>query len=382
MTDWTAVRESFPLVSECTYHNTAAGSPTPPFVVRAAEEYLEETSRRPMAERWHGQTEACRERVADYFGVTASEVLFVANTTDAINTVVNAIDFDPGDDVVLTELNFPSNLYPWLRLERRGVDVTVVPSVEGTVSVDAILSAVTSSTRVVSVPHVSMSTGHRVDIGELGRRLADQDVLLNVDGIQAMGCVEPDLEHVDFYSGAIFKWLLGPHGMGVLYLDEAVVEDLRVPAVGYNSVSMSDAGIGYTLDDEPEFDVRGFELKRGPQRFQHGHVNHLAAHCLSAALDFFEDVGWDEVTDRITTLSGYLYDELVRLDSVSPLIPRSARLGIVTFAPDGSDPARLVDGLAERDVVVSQRGDFVRVSTHLYNDHGDVDDLVEALAAL
>lgn len=372
MTDWNAVREDFPLVSECTYLDTASASPTPPFVRRAVEGFFDEKARGYLDAGWNDVEAECRRLLADHAGASPGEIVFVSNTTEGINQVAAGIPWEPDDEVLVTDVNFPSNVYPWLALRERDVSVRVIESDGGRLPPSTVLDALSGDSRLVALPHVSSASGYRVDLGELGGALADRGVALAVDGIQGFGYLRPDLAGVDAYAAATFKWLLGPFGLGVLYLDAATAEGMTPPFVGYANTR---AGADYRYD--------GYELRDGPRKFQYAHANYPAIYCLRAALEYLDDLGPDAVEERVLDLAAYLRTELDGVEGVDPITPPGDHGGIVAVRPPaGTGASDLADALAERDVHVAARGGALRASVHVYNNRTDVDALVAAVRDL
>lgn len=371
MPDWSEIRAEFPLVTEDVYLDTASTSPTPGFVADGVDDFFREKARGYLSKGWREAERECRGLLADYLGVDEDCFVFLSNTTEGINAVASSMDWEAGDEVVLSDVNFPSNVYPWINLRDRGVEVNVAATDDGALTVDAVESEITDDTRLLSLPHVSSLTGHRIDLSEFGELAREHDAFLNVDGIQALGYCRPDLEDVDGYQAATFKWLLGPFGLGISYFDEEAVAEMDPSYVGYGSVTHG-----------PEYRYDDFELKSGPQKFQYAHANYPAIYCLNRVLSFLDEVGVENVHRRVVDLSGYMIDELAALDGVSVVTDRNHRGGIVVFSKRGLDAGRAERRLAEDGVHVAARGENLRASVHFYNERSDVEALVEAVADL
>lgn len=382
MVDWNEVRAEFPVLEECVYLDTAAISPSPTFLSRSYEAAHRDKSRGTVGGGWTDVADECKGRLADLMGVTEEELLFVSNTTEGINTIARSLDWDPGDEVIISDLNFPSNAFPWVSLRDRGVRVRIAESESGRLPTSTVTDLVTDETKLVSLPHVSMNTGYRLELSELASTLAEEDVHLTLDGVQGLGCVRPDLEHVSGYAASLYKWLLGPFGMGILYVDDAFAERLTPQYVGYLSVSTDPKHESTAKSDGGDYPYADFRWKDGPGKMQYGHPNFPAIYCLNDALAFMEEIGWERITDRVLSLSGYLYDRLDERDDVDVLTDRNQRCGIVVFESSTRESAELVSALEARDVHVSQRGQYVRAATHFYNSPADVDSLIAALEAV
>lgn len=385
MVEWARYREDFPLVTECTYLNTASVSPSPSFLSDSFDSFVEDMARAGIDREWVAVAESCRNSLANLLDVNPDELHFVSNTTEGLNIVASSVQWEPGDEVIISDMNFPSNAFPWIALEEHGVTVRIAETVDGRLPMNRVTDLVSSETKLVSLPHVSMSTGYTVPIDQLSEYLANRDIALNLDGIHGFGCMIPDLTNIAGYSASLYKWLLGPFGMGILYTDREFASELIPSYVGYASVEqdMTPETVGYSpMSSEGGYPYTEFTLKAGPERLRYGHPNFPAIYCFKDILHYFETIGWDNITDRIHTLSGYLYDELAEIDHIRVLTERESRCGIITFQSDTGDPGRIEQALIEESIYVARRGKYLRASTHFYNNFEDVDRLVTALASM
>lgn len=371
MPDWEGVRSEFPIVEDCVYLDSASISPSPNFLRESMQEFLVEKEQGSLSCGWREKRQECQRRLAEYLGVDPAEILFFSNTTEGINIVANALEWEPGDEVIISDINFSSNVIPWKNLRRKGVKVKIIQSQDGTFNSNSLRELVSDRTTVISLPHVSSATGHRIDFEECFADIDHNDILVNIDGVQAAGYCRPDLTHVDSYVFSVFKWLLGPFGLGVMYLDDTTADRLHPPMVGYESVAQ-----------EPEFQPSTYEFKQGAQKFQYGHVNYPAIYCLSAVLDFLTDIGVDTVKSRIDELTGYLITSLQAIPEVSVVTDPNRRAGIVTFCHDEHDSETIVQELAAKNIHVVERGGRIRAACHIYNNTADIDTLVNELNRL
>ena len=375
---WSAVRDRFPLLRETTYLNCAAIGPMPDFLLQ--------TYQQAVLDRQHliaGDAVArANAGLAQYLGVDGASLSFWTNTTQAINVVAGSVDWQSGDEVVVNAADFPSNVLPWLRLRDRGVVVRGAEPEAGRLPLEAVAAQVTDRTRLVALSHVMYQTGYRVDLDALGRFLHHRGILLSVDGIQALGLMRPPLTHVDFYMGASFKHLLGPRGLGLLYVRPDVAHRLTPAMVGKASVVLDMDEPGALADL-----VQGrtpLRYRDHAGRFQLAHVNTEGLGALADLLTFFDALGWDAITDRVQHLSGLALEGLGSLPGVQRVTPTNAaeRLSLAVFRVDGWDARAVVDRLAEQRIVCAAREGAVRAAFHVYNDASDVERLVAAVRAL
>lgn len=367
------LRRQFPVVSRVTYLDTAAVGISPPVVVDAGLAALQAKSDPTASRTWEEGMVACLRQLADYLGTSPEAVVLTSNTTEGINLVASSLAWRPGDEVLVNDADFPSNIYPWARLQAAGVTLNVAHVTPGARAADAILRAVTPHTRLVAVSHVFMNSGWRTDLTTLGAELHEQGILLSVDGMQAVGFMKPELSQVDFYAASIYKGLLGPFGVGFLAVNPAVAESLSPTFVGYNSLAHR-----YRLGDEQ------FAWAPGARRLAFGHANYVGAEALRASLQLLGGLGWENVHDTIRSLTGYAIDRLSARSDVRVITPQTPeeRLAIVCFDVVGYDPADVHRHLRDAGVWVSVRDGHIRASFHIYNAPEDIDHLVDELGSL
>lgn len=377
--EWAPIRRRFPVMECQTYLNCAALGPMPDFLLA--------TYQQAVLDRQHlvpsDAAERARAALAAYLAVDPASLSFWTNTTEAINVVAGSIDWHPGDEVIVNPIDFPSNLLPWVRLSDRGVAVKFANPEAGRLPLTAVAAAVTPRTRLVALSHVFYQTGYRVDLDALGAYLHERSIWLSVDGIQALGLMRPSLQHVDFYMGASFKHLLGPRGLGLLYVRPEVADRLIPAMVGYASVDMDGADEVAGLATVVR---RGDPLRYRAQagRFQLAHVNTEGLSALADLLTFFDTVGWEAIMDRVQQLSGLALDALAEVPGVSVVTPRddAERLSLAVFRVEGWEADAVVAELSQRGIVCAAREGAVRAAFHIYNDASDVERLVAAVCAL
>ena len=369
---WDDVRLEFPVAAETVYLDAAAVGPMPNFLRDAAIRAFTERQR-PWSDAGVKIRARAQAAFGRFLGVDPGAVVFLANTTDGINAAANALDWQAGDEVVVHDRDFPSNLIPWLRLQGRGVQVRAARSEDGVLTESAIEHELSQRTRLMAVSHVFYQSGFRIDLAALGQRLHRDDILLAVDGIQALGLLQPDLTHVDFYSGAIYKGLCGPFGLGVFYVDPSVADRLTPDRVGYGSLN------------NPAMPWDGdMPYRAGSQRFQAASVNYPALHAAADMLEYLEAIGFERVTERILELAGRALARLAELEGIRVVTPRDrrSRLGIAAFQVSGLEAEAVAAALAARGVRVAARDGNLRASFHIYNNDDDIDRLVQAVHAV
>ena len=361
------LRADVPALGDAAYFNFGAHGPSPEYVVEAAGSFIEEHEYGSATTDPYGHAfetyDRVRERIAAFVGADPEEVALTESTTDGITRVAGAIDWEPGDVVVRTDLEHPAGVLPWKRLEREGVEVRVLETEAGRVDRDEYAAAVADA-RLVCFSAITWTHGTRLPVADLVAVANDAGAFTLVDAVQSPGQGAMDVSEwgADAVAAAGHKWTLGPWGAGFLYVDRDAAADLAPHAVGYR-------GVEDPTGDEIEF-------KPAAGRFEVGTTTAAAHVGLVEALDAIEAVGLDAVEARIEALTDRLKDGVPEDRLLSP---RAFESGLVTI--DVDDPEATVERLGERDIVVRSlpHPDGIRVSVHAVSTEVEVDRLLDAL---
>ncbi|HEX5109213.1 MAG TPA: aminotransferase class V-fold PLP-dependent enzyme [Vicinamibacterales bacterium] len=315
-----------------------------------------------------GLLERVRERAATLFGVSASDIAFLSSSTDGINQLTNGLDWQPGDNVVVEDIEFPSGIFPWTRFEQRGVELRVVRQWGADASIERLADAVDGRTRVVATSQVSYLTGRRYDLDELAAIAHESGALLSIDATHAAGVLPVAAHHADIVVSSCYKFLLGVHGAAVFYCNPERLSHLQPQQLGWNSTA-SQPGVQ---------DPTGFTLRDDAKRFEAANPPFLALAVLDNALAYLQEIGIERMEQHVLALGDLLWDELDRR-GIRPISPRDARRRGPNVAFLWPDPALLTAQLAERGVLVWGDSGRVRVSFHAYNDQADIERFLAAL---
>jgi cysteine desulfurase/selenocysteine lyase len=362
------LRAETPGLHDDVYLNFGAHGPSPRSVVEAADEFLRtheyeiDTQHDPY-EMAFDTYERVRERVSDFVVADTDEVALMESTTAGINAIATAIDWQPGDAVVRTDLEHPAGMLPWQRLEREGVEVRVVETEAGRVDTEAFADAVADA-RLACFSAVTWTRGTRLPVADLVEITHESGALALVDAVQVPGQLPLDVTkwNADVVAAAGHKWLMGLWGGGFLYVDRDVAETLQPTAVGYRSV------------EEPNADH--FEYAAGARRFEIGSANPASHVALKEAINRIEDVGIERIEDQIHTLAGRMTDGVPADRLLSPATPES---GLVSI--DVDDASATVERLASEGIVVRAlpTSEAIRASVHAVNTKAEVDRFLEVL---
>jgi selenocysteine lyase/cysteine desulfurase len=369
------LRALFPITQRSIYFNHAAISPLPVPTLRAIEGQLQDVHENGSANyrSWLAVKEKARELLANLLGARAEQVAFMRNTSDALSTVANGLNWRAGDNIVTFSREFPSNIYPWVRIrDAYGVEVRMCEERGGRIDPVEFESLIDRNTRVVAVSHVQYASGFRVDLERLGRVVRQHDALFVVDAIQALGVLPVDVQAdlIDVAAGASHKWLLGPEGVGYLYLSDRARERIQPTLVGWISVPDPDDYLNF--DQGWNRGTLAWETGTGPSALVHG---------LKASLELLETFGAQKAANYLGELTDYLCDRLKEknYEVVSSRAPGEKSHIVCIRHLHGVPAMHLYHYLGERNIVTAPRADRLRISPHLYNTSHEVDELIKAL---
>lgn len=367
--DLEAVRSEIPALQDRVYLNHGASGASPRRVVDAAANALEtQAYQAPGAEGMYRHAFSvfsdARETVARFIGADPDDVALTQSTTDGINRVATALEWEPGDRVVTTDIEHSAGKLPWHLLEeRRGVEVTVVETENGRIDPGTLARAAEGAT-LVCFSALDWLYGRRQPVQELVAASHDAGAYALVDAVQVVGQQPLDVDawDADFVAASGHKWLLGPWGSGFLYVDSDVAEEATPAHVGFRGVEDPDAS--------------AISFKSGARRFEVGTTSPAPYAGLREAVIVARSVGLDSITSRIETLSDHFK---ALLPAGRLLSPAEYHSGLVTVRV--SNPSETVDRLAEQDIAIRPLPvpEAVRVSIHAVNTEPEVERAADAL---
>jgi len=358
-----SLRADFPALEGITYLNTAAESIPPRCVGEAIAQYTHDKGLGMRGRVPHfAAVEACREISAKLVGLKTEEVSFCSCSSEAYNLLAGALDLDPEDEVVVSDLDFPAGATPWLRAARPP-RVKVWRARQGELRTEDLLPLLGAKTRLVQVSLVSFYNGFRIDwpaLRDAVRSLAPQ-AALSVDITQAFGRVELRCPDADILISSTHKWTLGIHGGCVIGVPEAGAERLTTKAGGWFHLTNAFAA------DRFEKAV----TKPGAASFSVGMPNFVSLYALNASLRYLDGIGIDAISRHADPLVTRVHAGLVDL-GLAPLAPLRPEFptGIVSFIHPRS--AEIHAALEQEEIHVMHQAGRVRVAVHGYNTADDV----------
>lgn len=371
----TQLRALFPVTERAVYLNHAAVSPPPTPTIQAIQTQLEDVSTNGSVNfrSWLATKERARKLLANMLGARPEQIAFMRNTSDGLSTVANGLRWRVGDNLVTFRREFPSNIYPWLRLRAAlGVEVRMCQERDGRIDLDEMIGLIDAKTRVVAVSQVQFASGFRADLERLAKAARAHDALLVVDVIQALGVIPINVDHelVDVAAGAGHKWLLTPEGIGILYLSDRARERIEPTLVGWTSVP--------NPDDQSNFDQ---PWNTGALAWETGTAPTALIHGLEASLRLLTETGVERIASYLEELTDYLCEKLdgARYQIISSRVGGEKSQIVCLSHKGGIEAMALYSHLKQRNIITAPRSGRLRISPHFYNTTADIDELVSNL---
>ena len=366
--------DEFPQDPNLCYLNHAAVAPWPKRAADAVTAFARENITQGAQDypRWIQLEHRLRGQFKALLNAPSKgDIALVKNTSEALSLVAMGLDWLAGDEVLVSDQEFPSNRIPWQALEGRGVTVRQI-SLDGGDPEAALIAAMGPATRLLSISSVQYASGLRMDLARLGRACRERNILFCVDAIQSLGALPFDVQAIDcdFAMADGHKWLLGPEGLGVFYCRREARDRLKLTQFGWHMVeAMGD------------YDREDWVPASTARRFEPGSPNTLAQHALSASLELLLEVGEKRIQEALQQRTAYLLQSLGKLPGVRILSPGTPerRGGIVTFTIAGCDNSWLYQQLKEAGVVCAERGGGIRWSPHFYTPQQVLDNALNIL---
>jgi selenocysteine lyase/cysteine desulfurase len=368
------LRDLFPVTANIVYMNCAAVGP---LSVPAAEAMIAHaTDQREYGalhwRDWYAEYVRLREAAARLLNATPQEIAILKNTSEGLSFVAQGIRWRAGDNVVTSDLEFPSNSTPWRSLDRRGVEMRVVRSRGGAFAPDDVEALIDERTRIVTLSSVAFHNGFAADLEAIGEICARRGVLFCVDAIQSVGVLPMDVRRfkIDFLAADGHKWMCGPEGASIFFVAKEKVDELDVIEHGWTNIDRKGKFI-----DCPD------DLLPDSRRFEAGSLNTNGIYGLRASLELLLETGIDAIADYVVALASRFAE---RLENIGWRVasPRPIRSAIIGAIPPGVEPSllRWHRLLEENGVVCAPREGMLRFSPHLFNEDAEVDKVIELLA--
>jgi selenocysteine lyase/cysteine desulfurase len=372
--------DEFPILEKWAFFNHAGVAPLSRRAAMAIVKYAGQAAEDAYIDSgWFKQIETLRKTLAGLINADRSEIAFVKNTSEGLALVANGIDWQPGDRIVTTAVEYPANAYPWIDLQqRKGIELIRVEEKQcedGARRVplqDILAAADHPRTRLVTLSHVEFGTGQRHDLVAVGAFCRPRKIGFCVDGIQSVGVLPVDVRamNIDYLSADGHKWMLGPEGAGFFYCRQELIEHTHPALVGWLNVKGAH-----------NFDKIDYQLRADAGRFECGTLNVPGLLGLKGSIDLIAQVGIDAISRQVFWLTESLVNGLRnrRFTVSSPRNP-SEWSGIVSFTREGLNTAAVAKKLkADHHIELAVRAGRLRCSPHFYNSKEQIAQLLEAL---
>lgn len=304
---------------------------------------------------------------------SVNDIGLLKNTSEGLSVVAYGLPWQAGDNIVISDQEFPSNRIVWESLQDQGVEVRVAKLDEYDTPEEALFSATDSNTRLLAISSVQYASGLRVDLRQLGAFCKQKDIWFCVDAIQSIGAVNLDVTeiHADFVVADGHKWMLGPEGIAVFYTTPEARDRLQLKQYGWHMVQ--DMG-NYTTNE--------WQIAESSRRFECGSPNMLGIHGLHASLSLLLEIGMDKIEEAVLKNSAWLIDQIKQnpdLELLSSDEP-GRYAGIVTFRSRTKRNEALHQQLMDNSVLCALRGGGIRLSPHFYNQNEQLEKVIEIIS--
>ncbi len=369
------IRRAFPVTERYTYLNSAAVGTVPTVAVEAVYSQLKDVSENGTVNfnDWVATKNRARDLIAQMLNVKAEQIAFLRNTSDGFASVAGGMTWRKGDNIVSFAKEFPANFYAWRRIrDEFDVEFRLCPERDGKINLDEFISLIDSDTKLVSISAVQFASGFRADLEKIGEAARKADALFAVDIIQGLGALPFDLpaQGVDIVSGASHKWLVAPEGCGILYLSDRARERVKPTLVGWISV------------EEPwNFEDYEQAFKPNALAWESGTGGAALFYGLEESLKLLNEAGIENIEKYLEDLSDFLCELLAGKDyEIISSRAKGEKSAIVCIKNrNGLTSSEIARRLQNENIIVSPRGDRLRIAPHFYNNREDIERLVENL---
>ncbi len=367
-----SLNDEFPLDDNLIYLNHAAVSPWPLRTQQAINCFAKENVYQGAYHypEWAAQETHLRDQLAQLIHAeSADDIALLKNTSEALSVVAHGLAWNRGDNVIISDEEFPSNRIVWESLQQQGVELRQINLTSSTSPEQALIEAMDDNTRLLAISSVQYASGLRINPAALGEACSRRGVLFCVDAIQSVGALQTDVQamQADFVMADGHKWMLGPEGLAFFYSRPAAREQLHLHQYGW-----------HMLEDYLNFDNRDWRVARSARRFECGSPNMLGIHALSASLSLLLETGMDVVEQQLLDNSRHLFAEIRATKNLQILSDTSEGrfAGIVLFQHQHIPAAQLYTRLMEKGIVCAARGKGLRFSPHFYTSKDRISEAV------
>ena len=372
------IDHEFPVNHKMAYLNHAGVGPWPARTAEAVCRFAEENINQGAIgyEAWVRIEQELKHKFCQILNCPSiDDIALVKNTSEGLSLIAYGLSWEPGDNIVITDQEFPSNRIVWESLSRFGVETRPARLQGPDLATDSILQLIDERTRLVSISSVQYASGLVMDLQRIGQFCRQHAILFCVDAIQSLGALPLDVQQInaDFIVADGHKWMLGPEGIGVFYSNTEARNRLNLTQYGWH------------MTEQPgNFDLLQWQEARSARRFECGSPNMLGIHALNASLSLLLEAGIDSISREIIRKSGNIIDYIKNNKIIRLLSPEAKGhyAGIVTFVHNNLPAQEILTRLAEHQIVAAVRGGGIRLSPHFYTSDERIEHTLQVIDRL
>jgi len=368
------MQNDFQLDEKLIYVNHAAVAPWPKCTVEAVKRFAEENGRLGSChyEQWLRVEQQLKQALAQLINAPCADTIaLLKNTSEGLSLIAAGIQWRAGDNIVISNQEFPSNFIVWDALHKQGVELRIADIDRAADAEQAIIDKMDPHTRLLSISSVQYASGLRLDMNRLGQACKDFHSLFCVDAIQQIGALAFDVQamNADFVVADGHKWMLGPEGLALFYCRPSAMAELQLQQYGWHMV-----------EDLSDFSrMSHWQAAHTARRFECGSPNMLGAHALLASVRLLLERGMENIEKRVLAHVQQLIELFRGMPDIQILSPQETHrhAGIFTFRKRGTDSQQLYQQLVSQGVVCAPRGGGIRFSPHYHNNPQQLQTLAE-----
>lgn len=354
------------------YLNHAAVSPLSTRVNQAIESYLQTRTIGEIDPFLLAQQSALqlKNNLATLLNTTPKRIGFVLNTSEGLNILANGLPWSAGDRILLNDVEFPTNVVPFLNLKRFGVEIDFVHNTQGKILVDDIVKALTPKTKLLSISFVQFLSGYKANLEAIGALCKERNIIFCVDAIQGLGVSPMDVQKfkIDFLASGGNKWLMGLMGLGFVYLTEELQQRIHQVHASWTS----------NKNFFGDFFTYRVDFDETARRYENGTQNFLAITALGESTSMLLEAGIEQIEQHLHSITEKIFSSAKEIGyTVITPSSTSERSGIVTIQHPKA--GELFEALTKRNIIVSMREGMIRIAPHFYNSENDIAALLSTL---
>jgi len=372
------MNQEWQLSSELIHLNHAAVGPWPERTRVAINQFAEQNTHYGSLHypQWLQKEAELRTQLQQLINANShEEIALLKNTSEALSVVAYGLDWQAGDNIVISNQEFPSNYIVWESLKPLGVEVRYADLSTHDSPEDALIALCDSNTRLLSISSVQYASGLRMNLNRLGEHCKSKNIFFCVDAIQSIGAEVFDVQacQADFVMADGHKWMLGPEGLALFYCRQDVMDKLKLKQYGWHMV-----------ENYLNFDDKNWQVANSARRFECGSPNMLCIHALSASVSLLLEIGMQQVSNQLQQKLNFLHEQLPHINHINVHSDSALerRVGIISFESEKIPSEELFSYLKKQQVFCAMRAGKLRFSPHYYTADQQLQQVVDILKSL